>query len=348
MKPTVSIIIPAYNAEATLARCLKSVLTQSLREIEVLCVNDGSTDGTGEILKRWAERDGRIRVRQLEENIGIVPAENLGIRASTGEYVMFVDADDRLLQGACENAVRLIREYDVDILQFNVKVNVPPGTDGFIWKKLLTSKEWTSEGVNILYDCYSLRRIPYTIWNKIYRGEVCRAAAASMPDLQISLAADVLQEFFFFYYARTFRSVTDGPYYEYYVGNGISTHAPDAKQFAQICAASIILPAIEEFLRSRNEYETHRFLLDSVAVSQKTFMLSMLLALPEITKETIDLAVKTWGSEVLYDFIKYTGLLEVKCKSRLNLIPVLVEQIRKQQKNKSTTSARETTLTVGG
>ena len=74
--------------------------------------------------------------------------------------------------------------------------------------------------------------------------------------------------------------------------------------------------------------------------------LSKLLALPEITKETIDLAVKTWGSEVLYDFIRYTGLLDVKCPSRENLVPTLTDRIRTG--NRRSTSAGKTTLTVGG
>ena len=340
MTPTVSIIIAAYNAETTLDRCLDSVLTQSLRDIEVLCIDDGSTDGTREVLKRWEKHDGRVRIRQFDENKGLMMAVNLGLRESKGEYVMFVDADDRLLPGAYENAVRLIREYEVDILQFGVKINAPSVISETVWKKNLASNEWMSEGVNILYDCFSMHRFPYCLRNKIFRGEVCRVAVASMPDLRISLAEDVLQAFFFFYYARTFRSVTDGPYYEYFVGNGISTRATDAKQFAQMCSASIILSAIEQFLRSRNEYETHQFLLESIETSQKMFVLNMLLTLPKITKETIDLAVKSWGSEVLYDFIKATGLLDVKCKSRDKLVTTLVEQIRKQQK-RPTTSAEK-------
>ena len=329
MNPTVSIIIPAYNAAATLDRCLESVLTQSLCEIEVLCINDGSMDGTGEVLKRWEKHDERVRVWQLEENAGILLAENVGIRASKGEYVMFVDADDRLLPGACENLVRLIREYDVDILQFGIKVNVLNGMDASGWERLVAPKEWTSEGIKILYDCYSLRRIPYTIWNKIYRGDVCRAAGASMPDMRLSMAADALQGFFFLYYAKTFRSVKTEPYYEYFVGNGISTRAPDAKQFALMCSAGIILPAIEKFLRSRNEYETHRFLLESITASQRLFVLDMLLALPEITKETIELAVKNWGSELIYEFIRATGLLDIPCDNRYGMVTKLAEENRK-------------------
>lgn len=337
MKPTVSIIIPAYNAEATLDRCLESILTQSLRDIEVLCINDGSKDGTKEVLMRWEKRDGRVRVWQLETNVGIVPAENLGIRASTGKYVMFADADDRLLPGACENLVRLIEKYDVDILQFGIKFNAAPGTDEASWQNYLASNEWTSEGIDILYDCFSMHRFNHYIWNKIYRGDVCRAAGAAMPDLPISFPADILQTFFFLYYAKTFRSVTDGPYYEYYIGNGISTQKPTAKKFADLCAGSAILPALEEFLQKENALENNRFLLEAIRIHMRVVVQDTLLALPEITPGIMDLAVKTWGNELLYDFIKATGLLDVKCKSRYQLVPALFEQYRKisqQQKQR--------------
>ena len=347
MKPTVSIIIPVYNAAATLDRCLESILTQSLQEIEVQCVNDGSTDETRDVLQRWQERDKRVRICTFAENQGLVPALKAGILASTGEYVMFVDADDRLLPGACENAVRLIREHAVDILQFSVKVKaLYPGIDESGWQKRFAAKEWSSEGLNILYDCFSMDRFKIYIWNKIYRGDLCRTAAAAMPDLRISFPADVLQTFFFLYFAKTFRSVPDGPYYEYSVGNGISTHAPTAKQFAAFCAGSAILPALEEFLKRENALENNRFLLDAIRIHLMSGVVNELLDLPEITRETIELAVKSWGSGVLYDFIKATGLLDVKCKSRYRLVYALADQIRKQQ-NRTTASVGKTTLSVG-
>ena len=173
-------------------------------------------------------------------------------------------------------------------------------------------------------------RFPYNIWNKIYHGAVCRTAGISMPDLRISMAADVLQTFFFLYYAKTFRSVPDGPYYEYSVGNGISTHVPNVKQFTALCRASAILPAIEGFLKRENALENNRFLLDAIRIYIQSGVINKLLTLPEITPETVDLAVKSWGSEVIYDFIKETGLLDVKCKSRYRLVYALADQIRKQ------------------
>lgn len=330
MNPIISIIIPIYNAESTLERCLKSVLTQSLREIEVICINDGSTDGSVEILRQFVSHDARIHVYSFEKNYGIVIAVKLALLNAKGNYVMFVDSDDILLPGACKNAVRLIEEHCVDVLQFGVKINVPPDMDASFWEKTFALKDWKSEGVNILYDCYSLHRFPIYIWNKIYRGDVYRTAAAFMSDLELQQATDVYLTFIILYHARTFRSVTDGPYYEYFVGNGVSTRPPTMKEFAGMCACSAIPPAIEGFLKQDNKMENCRFLVDSIRIILKSGVLGKLLALPEITQETIDLAVKSWGSEILYDFIKATGLLDVKCASRYKLVPALVDQLQKQ------------------
>ena len=345
MPPIVSIIIPIYNAESTLERCLNSVLTQSLREIEVICINDGSMDGSVNILKQFVAHDARIHVYSFEKNYGIVIAVKLALLNAKGKYVMFVDSDDVLLPGACENAARLIEKHDVDILQFGVKINVPSGTDASFWQKTFAPKDWKSEGVNILYDCYSLHRFPNYLWNKIYRGDVCRTAAAYISDLELQQATDVYLSFLILYHARTFRSVTDGPYYEYFVGNGVSTRRPTVKEFAGMCACSAIPTAIEGFLNQENKLETCKFLVESIRIILRSGVLDKLLCLPEITKENVDLAVKSWGSEILYDFIKATGLLDVKCTSRYKLVPALIDQLRKQ--NRPSTSIGETNVPAG-
>jgi len=346
MQPIISIIIPIHNAEATLARCLNSVLTQSLRDIEAICIDDGSRDGTVEVLRRFVAHDARLHVYSFEKNYGVVIATKLGLLNAKGKYVMFVDSDDVLLPGACENAARLIGEYGVDVLQFGMKITAQPGANAAGFEKLIRQESMTSEGDRVLYDCYALHRFPHNYFNKIYRREICRAAAESMPDVFIKRFMDLYLTFFFLYYAKTFRSVPDGPYYEYSFGAGVSTRPPDAEQFEKVCTASAILPAIEWFLKRENTLDKNRFLLDSIEIVLKSDVVNKLLALPEITKETIDLAVKSWGSEVVYDFLKATGLLDVKCESRHKLITTLVEQIRKQQNGPS--ASVPTTISVGG
>lgn len=109
----VSVIIPVYNSQEFIGGCLQQVLVQSLQEIEVVCVDDGSTDDSADIVAQAAQRDSRVKLIQ-QENAGPGPARNVGIAAATGEFVTFLDADDRyssddylrvLYEGAVDNGV---------------------------------------------------------------------------------------------------------------------------------------------------------------------------------------------------------------------------------------------------
>ena len=89
----ISVIIPVFNVEEYLDKCLESILTNTYRELEVICVNDGSTDRCPEILRKWKERDLRVIIVN-QENRGVVRVRNSGLDAATGEYIAFVDSDD--------------------------------------------------------------------------------------------------------------------------------------------------------------------------------------------------------------------------------------------------------------
>ena len=91
--PPVSIIIPVYNSGPYLNKCLDSVLAQTMQELEIILVNDGSTDGSPAILEDYALRDARIRIIS-QENQGLSGARNTGIRAARGSYLTFLDSDD--------------------------------------------------------------------------------------------------------------------------------------------------------------------------------------------------------------------------------------------------------------
>ena len=93
MDGTVSIILPCYNVAPYLDKCLESLVRQTWEDLEIICVNDGSTDDTPAVLRGWAQKDARIRVID-RENGGLSAARNTGIDAATGEYIGFVDPDD--------------------------------------------------------------------------------------------------------------------------------------------------------------------------------------------------------------------------------------------------------------
>src|SRR5690625_1048731 len=97
----VSIIIPVYNKEEYLEDCLESVINQSYEKIEIIIINDGSTDGSESIIKKWKNKDNRIKYMS-QNNQGVAIARNNGIKVSKGDYIYFIDADDYLSLNAIE------------------------------------------------------------------------------------------------------------------------------------------------------------------------------------------------------------------------------------------------------
>ena len=113
----VSLIVPVYNVEKYLERCMDSCARQTLVDLEILCVNDGSTDGSRGILEWYAGRDSRIQILD-RENGGVSAARNAGMNAARGEWIMFLDADDYLEPDACERVWAESLEERPDIITF--------------------------------------------------------------------------------------------------------------------------------------------------------------------------------------------------------------------------------------
>lgn len=115
----ISVIIPAYNVEGYLARCLDSVLAQTHRDLEVIVIDDGSTDGTGAILDAYAAKDSRIRPIH-QTNAGLVAVRDRGIALASGSYVSFVDGDDEIEPDMLERLLANALEHDADISQCGI------------------------------------------------------------------------------------------------------------------------------------------------------------------------------------------------------------------------------------
>ena len=115
----VSVIIPIYNVEEYLEKALDSVCCQTMSEIEIICIDDCSTDRSRVIVEEYAQKDKRIKLICLNRNHNQGYARNIGIENASGEYLMFLDGDDWLASNACEVAYKNIKDCDVDILTFN-------------------------------------------------------------------------------------------------------------------------------------------------------------------------------------------------------------------------------------
>ena len=109
MKDVISVIVPVYNVSAYLPECLDSILSQDYEKLEVILIDDGSTDDSGAICDAYAQRDNRIRVIH-QNNGGAAAAKNAGLRAAAGEYLSFADSDDFLEPGAYAYMMSLLKE----------------------------------------------------------------------------------------------------------------------------------------------------------------------------------------------------------------------------------------------
>lgn len=118
MNPKVSVIIPVYNAEKYLRQCLDSVVNQTLRDIEIICVDDGSPDSSLSLLQKYASGDNRIKILQ-QENSGAGIARNKGLAMASGKYILFLDSDDFFELDLCENLFYQAEKTEADIILYD-------------------------------------------------------------------------------------------------------------------------------------------------------------------------------------------------------------------------------------
>ena len=169
-EPLVSIIVPIYNREQTLERCLCSILRQTYKKIEILAVDDGSTDHTEQILEKYQKLDGRIRVFR-KENSGVSESRNLGMRMARGEYIQFADSDDWLPKNATESLLEGMRMGADMVIGDYCRV-----VGRKIWVKGHIPEEGVMERTQFAgYMMKAPANFYYgAMWNKFYRADIIR------------------------------------------------------------------------------------------------------------------------------------------------------------------------------
>ena len=161
--PQVSVVVPAYDVAAYLPACLDSLLGQTLRELEVVVVDDGATDDSGAIADAYAARDSRVRVVHIE-NRGLGAARNEGIRHARGEYLGFCDADDLMTPRALELLLALAQETDAPLVTGNVVRLEGDRRPGLPWMNRLHA----DRGAIVIDDLPELLGDVFA-WNKLFR-----------------------------------------------------------------------------------------------------------------------------------------------------------------------------------
>lgn len=181
----ISIIIPVYNVEKYLKKCLESVINQTMTEIEIICVNDGSTDSSPHILKEFAQKDHRIKIIN-KENGGIASARNRGLEYATGEYIGFVDSDDWIEPHMYEILYNNAKKHDKDMVMCLAHL-----FDEKNQELLYNNPYFTLECFNESFDdvvfnhqdtTNFLFKINVTPWNKIYKTSFLKKNKITFPE----------------------------------------------------------------------------------------------------------------------------------------------------------------------
>lgn len=180
----VSIIVPVYNAEKYLDKCVESITKQTEEDIEILLIDDDSTDSSGRMCEEWAKKDSRIRVFHIE-NIGVSNARNQGIKNSNSPYIMFVDSDDWIKKDMVECLLKNIEESKSQAVFCNY-ITVRDGEE-IPCEGILEYKVYQSDEVSkIISNMFGGGRYYSSIWRGIYEREVIENSNIYFQNLQFA------------------------------------------------------------------------------------------------------------------------------------------------------------------
>ena len=209
MTPTVSIIVPVYNAEKSIKRCVDSILGQEYTDFELILVNDGSTDTSGAICDAYAARDSRVHVIH-KANTGVSDTRNTAINSATGKYLQFLDSDDWITSDATKLLVRTATEYNCDLViaDFYRVVGEKVSHKGSIEEEqVLTKEEFAAQMMKNPADFYY-----GVLWNKLYRRDLIEQYSLRM-DTSVSWCEDFLFNLEYLRHAEVFFALQTPIYY---------------------------------------------------------------------------------------------------------------------------------------
>ena len=168
--PLISIIIPCYNAEQSLERCLNSVVSQYYQNLEIIIVDDGSRDQTSDIYTKFKKEDYRIKVIK-QNNSGVSKARNVGLKAVTGDYICFVDSDDWVEKNYCEELYNILAAENADVSIIEASYEDENGT--IVYNKPI-SKDKIFDGQQALILLLEDQEIQSHPWGKLFKSSLLK------------------------------------------------------------------------------------------------------------------------------------------------------------------------------
>lgn len=255
MKELISLVIPAYNIQDYLGPTLESILAQTYENLEIIVVNDGSKDNTGDVADAYAAKDSRIKVVH-KENGGVTSARLRGVAEAKGDYIGFVDGDDFIEPDMYARLMDNLQKYDADISHCGYQMVFPSRVDYYY----NTGKVAEQEGKQGLYDLLEGRFVEPGLVNKLYRRELFVGLDEWM-DPSIRINEDLLMNYYLFRQAG--KSVyEDVCPYHYILRKGSATTSQlnehklkDPLRVVDILLADETDPNAREILENRVVYQ---------------------------------------------------------------------------------------------
>lgn len=252
----ISVIIPIHNLEQYVGDCIDSVRNQTLKEIEILCFDDASTDNSPAIIEAYSKKDSRIKTVTYSTNKSASQARKDGVLLATGEYIMFLDGDDYLEPDACEQLYHVISTEHVDMVHFGTNIiNAGNAAEKRIknLEKRLNPYDGKLNGEAVFTSCFVDKKYRFSIWNKIYKAELCKEAFQYVKDGNFPKAQDLYAFFILCYHAKSYYGIKD-KFYNYRFGTGITrSRKLTLSQLDRYCSSLFVAEAIRDFLVDKNE-----------------------------------------------------------------------------------------------
>lgn len=257
-KVKISIVLAVYNGEHDVARCIESLRNQTHKDIEIICVDDGSTDGTLAILKEQAAKDTRIKVYEQGENKKLLLAIKRGVKEATGDYIMFIDDDDWYEPNACERVAEIINSDNPDLIFFGTNLveldheSIPEIKEKR--EKNLATHNFKYKGENTL----DIKKVRYSyLWNKAVRAEVAKKAYEALPDVEMTHHSDCFACKTIAFYAKSLVSVTDKLINYNYLNGESATLQLSLSEFDYLMRCmKIYEDGVAEFLENNNAIDS--------------------------------------------------------------------------------------------
>ncbi|WP_319638589.1 DNA-deoxyinosine glycosylase [Lacrimispora sp. 210928-DFI.3.58] len=259
--PFISLIIPVYNAEKYLRRCFNSVLGQTFQDMEVIVINDGSTDGSLSICREYEEKDSRFVVID-KENTGVSDSRNQAIAVAKGCYLQFIDSDDWLTPDATELLAEAAGKYDCDLVVadfYRVERAVYTEKQHIRERGLLTREQYAEYMMQDPADFYY-----GVLWNKLYRKSIIEEHQLKMEE-ELRFCEDFLFNLRFIRHAARFAAIQTPIYY--YMKRKGSLVSTDWKKANAVALKLRLLKEYKELYQSMGLYEENELRINAFVLS---------------------------------------------------------------------------------